>query len=447
MIEKPFLESISNPETKRQYKHGLNKFCKWYGQTADQILELRKNDLTQQPGENIIDYRNRASRFEKEIEKFHANLSKSTSINTARTQTLGIRQLFRYYEMPIRFRNGSKISKAIQTTKNFPLTIEHVRKMSDVADLRERVILSTATDLAQRISDFIKIKKTDLPPLDQEPPISFNIMTSKENVLAEGFLSQESTELLKTYLPTLDHKKENPYLFPSIDNSNISATWLNRLLQNLAIRAKIDLNGKSLTFHCFRKMFLSAAIDSGIGLTAGKKLCGKTIAQSDDTYLTTVNLKAKFIQIKKFLTIKQQPELNLIEIEPLKSAISRLQNELTDQRTITNVISEENQKIKTWLTELKPVMEFASRFEGEGSLKEFLNLFDTWKKIESDQIDVITATVKNRLTTEIDDDSFADIQKELLTVLNRIAKANDKNKQIISEIEKESPKSLQNSKP
>jgi hypothetical protein len=31
-------------------------------------------------------------------------------------------------------------------------------------------------------------------------------------------------------------------------------------------------------------MFLSTAIDSGIGLTAGKKLCGKAIAESDDTY-------------------------------------------------------------------------------------------------------------------------------------------------------------------
>jgi hypothetical protein len=60
------------------------------------------------------------------------------------------------------------------------------------------------------------------------------------------------------------------------------------------------LNGKSLTFHCFRKMFLSASIDSGIGLTAGKKLCGKAIARSDDTYLTTVKLSEKFIQLKKF---------------------------------------------------------------------------------------------------------------------------------------------------
>ena len=353
LSEQTFLDSISNPETKTCYKHGLKKFCEWYGQTAEQILELRKDDLTQRIGENIIDYRNRASRFEKEIEKFHTYLTTTKSINTARTQTLGIRQLFRYYEMPIRFRNGSKIGKTVKATKNFPLTIEYVRKMYDVADLRERVILSAATDLGLRIGDFISIKKTDLPLLDQETPIPFEIMTSKEDVLACGFLSQETIDLLKIYLPTLDSKKDNSYLFPVNDEKGISDVWLGRLLQRLAIKAKIDLNGKRVTFHCFRKMFLSAAIDSGIGLTAGKKLCGKTIAQSDDTYLTTVNLKAKFNQIKKFLTIKELPRIEIEKIEPLKNAINKLQTDLTEQKTITAVISEENQKIKKDIEKIK----------------------------------------------------------------------------------------------
>jgi hypothetical protein len=88
-------------------------------------------------------------------------------------------------------------------------------------------------------------------------------------------------------------------------------------------------------------MYLSASNDCGIGLTAGKKLVGKAIAQSDDTYLTTVNLRQKFIQIKNFLSIKEQPRLDIEKIEPLKNAINKLQSDLTEQRTITDVISEE----------------------------------------------------------------------------------------------------------
>jgi integrase/cob(I)alamin adenosyltransferase len=371
-----FLDSVSNPNTKKEYRHGIKKFREWYGKSAEEILELRKTDLTQTPGEGLIEYRNRAARFEREIEKFHSYLlTQEYTINTARNLTLGIRQLFRYYEMGIRFRVGSKVSKTVKTTRSFPLTIEHVRVMFQVADLRERVILSMATDLGLRIGDFLELKKTDLPSLNQEAPVSFDILTSKEDVIAHSFLSQETLDLLKVYVPTLERKNGNPYLFPSNGKSHISDEWMNRLLQNLADKARIDLNGKDLTFHCFRKMFLSASVDSGIGLTAGKKLCGKSIAQSDDTYLTAVNLGQKFVQLKKFLGIREQPILETGKLESLKAAISRLQEDLTQQRTITDVISEENLKIKEQIAERNK--EIDAMTHGIKTLQPFIEVFDS----------------------------------------------------------------------
>jgi hypothetical protein len=286
---------------------------------------------------------------------------------------LGIRQLFRYYEMGIRFRAGSKVSKTVKTPRSFPLAIEHVRAMFQVADLRERVILTLATDLGLRIGDFLELKKTDLPSLNQEAPFSFDVMTNKEDVIAHSFLSQETVDLLKVYVPTLERKKGNPYLFPSNGKSHISDEWMNRLLQNLADKAQITLNGKDLTFHCFRKMFLSASVDSGIGLTAGKKLCGKTIAQSDDTYLTTVNLRQKFVQLKRFLTIKEQPKAEAEKVESLKTAINKLQEELTQQRTITETISEENINIKKQIDKLQPLIEFVNTFDTPANLKTILD--------------------------------------------------------------------------
>jgi len=117
-------------------------------------------------------------------------------------------------------------------------------------------------------------------------------------------------------------------------------------LKRLAEKAQLDLNGKRLTFHCFRKMFLSASIDSGIGLTAGKKLCGKAIARSDDTYLTTVKLREKFMQLKKFLTIKQSVKLESDKVEKLERAVSRLSEELEQQKTITQAVRGENLKVR-----------------------------------------------------------------------------------------------------
>lgn len=373
MSVQAFLDSVQNPHTKKEYRYGIKKFCEWFGKSAEEILELRKEDLTQKAEENLIDYRNRAARFEKEIEKFHSYLKdQGFSINTCRNWTLGIRQLFRYYEMPVKIRNGSKVAQTVKTNRNFPLTIEHVRAMFQIGDLRERVILSMATDLGLRIGDFIGLNKTDLPALDQEPPISIDIMTDKEDVIAHGFLSQETVDLLKIYLPTLEKKNGNVYLFPSNGESHISDEWVNRLLQSLAEKAGILLNGKDLTFHCFRKMFLSAAIDSGIGLTAGKLLCGKSVPQSDETYLGTVNFRQKFIQLKKFLSIKEQPKVETEKIESLKSAINKLQEDLTQQKLITDTISEESIKTKKEFEKLQPLIDYLGSFEDKEELKTYL---------------------------------------------------------------------------
>jgi integrase len=343
---KEFLDSVINSNTRKGYRVGIKKFHEWFGKSPREILQSRKDDLTQRPDEDLIEYRNRAARFEREIEKFHGYLlNQGHTTNTARALTIGIRQLFRYYQMPVKMRAGSRVTKTVKTSKNFPLRIEHVRKMFDVADLRERVILSMATDLGLRISDFIKIKKKDLPLLDQEPPVMFDVMTGKEEVVAHGFLGAETVDLLKVYLPTLQ-KKENPYLFPSNGKRPISGEWLNQLLRKLSEKAQIKLNGKSLTFHCFRKMFLSAAIDSGIGLTAGKKLCGKAIARSDDTYLTTVKLREKFVQLKKILTIKQLVKSEDHQLEKLSTLVAKLSEELEQQKVISQAVTGENLKIR-----------------------------------------------------------------------------------------------------
>ncbi len=335
-----FLDSVGNRHTKKEYKYGIKKFRDWFNKTPEEILEIRKDDLTPRPNENIIEAKHRAKRFEREIEKFHTYIiEQKYSINTARTSTLGIRQLFRYYEMPIRLRTGSRVTKTVKTNKSFPLRIEHVRAMFNVANLKERVLLSMVTDIGLRISDFRNIKRTDLPDLTQDTPIPFEVMTGKEDIIAYGFLSSETVELLKVYLKTIEDR-ENPYLFPSNGKKPISDDRINSWLKILAKKSGIDTNGKSLTIHCFRKMFLSASIDSGIGLTAGKKMCGKAIPQSDDTYLTTIQLRKKFVQLKKVLSV--QPVIKTDDkerIEKLEIAIAKLQQENVANKTISEVMT------------------------------------------------------------------------------------------------------------
>jgi integrase len=348
-----FLNSISNINTRTGYRFGINKFVEWFGKSAEQILIMRQEDLTQEAGENLIEYKNRAVRFQKEIEKFHSYLiERGYSINSARNMTIGIRQLFRYYQMPVIMRSGSRVTQTVQTTKSFPLTIEHVRMMFGVSNLKERTILSMAVDTGLRISDFISIKTADLPPLDDEPPLAFDLLTQKEKIVSHCFLSQESVELLKRYLPTTQ-KRDNVYLFARNSRRHISDEAINKMLKRLAKKAQIHLNNKKLTFHCFRKMFLSTSIDSGIGLTAGKLMCGKAVPKSDRTYLITTKLRKHFIQLKRFLSLNQQQKLEIDRIESLKKAIVKLQEDFNTQKTIAETVSEENFKLKSKIETLE----------------------------------------------------------------------------------------------
>jgi hypothetical protein len=205
-------------------------------------------------------------------------------------------------------------------------------------------------------------------------------MTQKEDVIANAFLSSETVELLKSYVlhPSQREKdrqtraerqgrkiRENQYLFPSNGSRPITEERVNGLLKILAEKAQIHTTGKSLTFHCFRKMFLSASIDSGIGLTAGKKPVGKAIPQGDDTYLTTVQLKDKFIQLKKFLTIEQTPEPEgKKEIGEFKNLVTELQKDLAQQKTIVETVTEKNIEIAKDLEGMKKELaEFRTFYE------------------------------------------------------------------------------------
>jgi predicted phosphoadenosine phosphosulfate sulfurtransferase len=70
MSVKEFLDSLPSKGTKKVYKMGLKKFFEWYGKTPDQILQERKDDLTQRPNEDLVTYKNRATNYTKIIEPF-----------------------------------------------------------------------------------------------------------------------------------------------------------------------------------------------------------------------------------------------------------------------------------------------------------------------------------------------------------------------------------------
>jgi integrase len=329
-----FLDFVKDSKSKgtfKEYKSGLAKFVEWYGKSLDEILAERKQDLASEDA-------TQRKRFVREIEKFHKWLltpqqdRDKYSINSARTSTLGILQFFRFFEMPITIEKGSSVSQTVETTSDFVPTIQQYRGMFNCADLRGRTILSMALDLGWRISDFLEIKKSDIPDLNQETPVPFDRITEKEKVIAKSFLSAETVELLKTYVPTL--KAENSYLFQSNSHNHLDPESVGDVLKSLAKKANVTIpKGKRLRFHAFRKRFLSTCADLKIDVNTAKLLVGKDIESSMLTYLSEVNHKKAFLEIKTVLNLtngrmKSTVDAKDAEIEKLKKQNEDLQRQM-----------------------------------------------------------------------------------------------------------------------
>ncbi len=320
-----YVKDSKSKETLKEYKSGLSKFVEWYGKTLDEVLAERKADLAS-------DDATQRKRFVREIEKFHkALIDKGFTVNSARTNTVGILQFFRFFEMPITIEKGSSVSQTVETTSDFVPSIQQYRNMFNVGDLRARTILSMALDLGWRISDFLEIKKSDVPDLTQEAPLSFERITSKEKIIAKSFLSIETVELLKTFMPTL--KPENPYLFQSNSHNHLDPESVGDILKSLAKKANIAIPlQKILRFHAFRKRFLSTCADLKVDVNTAKILCGKNVESSMLAYLSEVNHKKAFLEIKEVLNLSNGRIRSIVDAKDVE--IAQLKREVEELKTV-----------------------------------------------------------------------------------------------------------------
>jgi len=156
--------------------------------------------------------------------------------------------------------------------------------------------------------------------LNGEPPIEFKRRARKEGTIYHTFISRELKELLELYLPQV----EGEYLFPGQrKGTHAKAETLNKILNNLAKRANIQLHGH-LHWHCFRKLILRRGSELGIPSWNLKLLVGKSVPYSDETYLAGINLKEDFLKLHNDLSLRKTTVNNRIaNIEEMVDLIAK----------------------------------------------------------------------------------------------------------------------------
>ncbi len=278
-----YVRAHKSKNTFRVYEFGLKKFLGFVGKSGNEIIEDAKRRIQSEDRADLDFWKNRMIDFKDSLT--NAKLTQ----NSARTQSTGPVSFFRYHGIVILLEKD--FWEVRETVGDYVPQIEEYRRMYQTGDIRAKLLISFGLDLAWRIGDITDIKLSELPDLKQEPPLPFEKITEKEKVIGKSFLSIETVELLKAYIPTL--KPENPFLFQNGNGSSIQDQSVNSILQTLAKKCGIQIpQGKTLRFHCFRKRFLSTCADCSIDENLARILTGKAVDKSMLAYLGEANLKA-----------------------------------------------------------------------------------------------------------------------------------------------------------
>lgn len=333
--KKDFLDSLRTYSVKRGAQRAIELYEEFYKKPISEILDQRLIDCTPLAGENPVLFARRKARQEQGLDDFHHFMTskKNLSTNSASVYVQKILKLYRRNKLMSRddIESTALCKTREESKEKFPLGIEETIKMFNLADRMEQVAISLATDLGLRITDFLEIKKTEIETAlrNEKAPYPLSILTKKEGVYSHGFISEETAVLLREYLPTLP--KENPYLFPSerkgCEKIHLSGRGLNHKLKVLAKRANINLNGNTLSFHCFRGQIMTASLKSKVGVDVGKMLVGKKLEEKAYLKLTEDDKKELFNTVKREIQI--QPSI-LIEKKTLVEENQILKDKLDD---------------------------------------------------------------------------------------------------------------------
>jgi integrase len=317
--------------TFKGYRRGLELFEEFYQKDFDTIL---KEAREKQQSEDVTDL----SFFDRKIEAFYKwMLERGYALTSARNNTLGIVQFFNFYRIP----TNAKVPMPPPTTKTYIPKIEELRRAFQVSPLIGKVCFSLGLDLSWRVTDFVNLKKSDIPDLNQPTPIPISKVTQKENVISATFISAETVELLKAYLPTLP--KNNDYLFPSkVNGGHMKDESITKILKIAFKKAKIEVpKNKHLVFHSLRKRFLSTCATLNIDSEYAKLMCGKKteLGDSFETYLEDADFRESFKKVREDALSLTNGKLKAT-VQDKDVQIEALKKELDETKLLVKAMTE-----------------------------------------------------------------------------------------------------------
>jgi integrase len=266
--------------TRRYYGDWFAKFQEFTGLTGDEILAKHAIDKPGTWEAKVLAFKNWLI-SEKKLGEY-----------TATAQSMAVRGFFSYHRVSLQFRpaESKRINEKSRKTEDYRFTLSDLKKLYEVADLRERYVITAGKSFGLRAGDFLALRIGDLEPyVNNEPPISIGrIKTEKEKVAAYPFIDSDAQPIIKLVLENLAREGKTSADDKVLDLGTIQLT---RILQRCVKHAGIEIGNKEVRFHCLRK-FLCDHLSSHMSESKWKQIVGKKI--SEGAYVSPDELRKDY---------------------------------------------------------------------------------------------------------------------------------------------------------
>jgi len=242
------------------YCKGLKTYCDWIGKNPDELIAERKAELKNEDTEMNAENKLRAFCVMLEKEK---KLAKSTVVSKHHAV---VKSFYSYNNLPLRLKTPRYASKECM-----PHTVEEIKALMNVADVRERAIMMVLKDSGISREDVVKLTYGNIQSEYEakQDVIHVRLVRQKEQIEYDTFIGKNAIEYLKTYLDYRQRKGEtitkNTPLLALLNGKPMSAGDLSAIFVRLGEKV-----GFKSSPHRFRKFF-----ESHMGLSAESLLVKK----------------------------------------------------------------------------------------------------------------------------------------------------------------------------
>ena len=385
-----WLDTITKQSTKWGYRTAYRAYTLFTGKSASELIDEALEDSKK-------DHRERRDVVLKRLIEFYRwmkteypkksrgkgpkrIIGKGTSDKRANVTVNSIRSFYATFGVTVRMKGRHALPRPRVENKRMIVAAEQVKILVDHARTpRDRAIILTLFQSGMDVSTLCSLEYRDVAEAlkKDEQPIKLELFRKKSGTEYYTFLGKDAIEAIRAYLADMKSrgrkfKYETSLFLKERGNTGLTTNLVQNMMRTVALKSGLideENNGKAfnpLGPHSLRESFGSIMINSGVPDTIVDFWLGHTIGEMAAAYKgvqfeslkqiylkreTLISISTSKVDVKEIEDkLRGEVEQSKKELQTLVNGLAtkslRLQEELEQQKIVTQAISGENLKIR-----------------------------------------------------------------------------------------------------